>query len=510
MAAQQAPYSPPFGSTAKTHSTAGWQMATVLAIAIPWLSPITWGPAPEMVQSLLSAIGGAVVLVGWNAYGPRWGTQVLARTLALGWLLAALLSAVAGLLQYFGLATDLVNAGLLNPAAPGEAYANLRQRNQFASLMALGLVALLYLDAENRQANPSRPQRLAMGVLLLLLTAANVTSGSRTGLLQWVCIAALATVWSRRGSRSTMAWAWFATMLYVFATLLLPQALESVTGAHVANAIERLQENDGCEDRAILWRNMLELIAKRPWLGWGWNDLKFTHFMFPYHGARFCVLLDNAHNLPLHLAVELGVPAALLLCGGALVITIKAAPWRDTDPARHMAWGGLAIITIHSLLEYPLWYAPFQVATLMAVVFLWRSRTPRPTSGPSTAGMGANFAAATLLLAMVAYTGWDYWRIGQLFVPEAKRAAAYRDNTLSKVQDSWLFQDTVRFARVTTTPVTPANARQMYADALQTMHLSPEPLVIIPLLESARLLGIDTPQIRRVRQQWLALYGGMP
>lgn len=34
--------------------------------------------------------------------------------------------------------------------------------------------------------------------------------------------------------------------------------------------------------------------------------------LFP--GERFCVLLDNAHNLPLHLAVELGVPVAALLC----------------------------------------------------------------------------------------------------------------------------------------------------------------------------------------------------
>ncbi|ARU05689.1 hypothetical protein CCO03_14235 [Comamonas serinivorans] len=32
-------------------------------------------------------------------------------------------------------------------------------------------------------------------------------------------------------------------------------------------------------------------------------------------GARCCHILDNAHNLPLQLAVGLGVPAAALLCG---------------------------------------------------------------------------------------------------------------------------------------------------------------------------------------------------
>ncbi|WP_258305060.1 O-antigen ligase family protein, partial [Escherichia coli] len=68
-----------------------------------------------------------------------------------------------------------------------------------------------------------------------------------------------------------------------------------------------------CVGRATLWSNVLELIAQRPWAGWGWGELDYAHYIHPFAGERFCVLLDNAHNLPLHLAVELGLPAALLL-----------------------------------------------------------------------------------------------------------------------------------------------------------------------------------------------------
>ena len=50
-----------------------------------------------------------------------------------------------------------------------------------------------------------------------------------------------------------------------------------------------------------------------------------------YPSARFCDILDNAHNLPLHLAVELGLPAALLLCGTALWLTLQRKPWREAD-----------------------------------------------------------------------------------------------------------------------------------------------------------------------------------
>jgi hypothetical protein len=114
------------------------------------------------------------------------------------------------------------------------------------------------------------------------------------------------------------------------------------------------------------------------------------------------------------------------------------------------------------------------------------------------------------VLAVAAYTGWDYWRVGQLFLPPTLRAEAYREDTLAKLQNVWLFRDTVRFARVTTTSPSPENAAALYADALQTLHYSPEPRVIGALLESARLLGRETPSTEHIRRQWLVNYAPKP
>jgi hypothetical protein len=170
----------------------------------------------------------------------------------------------------------------------------------------------------------------------------------------------------------------------------------------------------------------------------------------------------------------------------------------------------LAIIALHSLLEYPLWYGPFQLATVLCLWLLWRTRRGAPAGAPRPGWPGAEplrLAVATAMLATVAWVGWDYWRVGQLFMPQALRAEAYREDTLAKVQDSWWFRDTVRFARVTTTPPSPDNAVALYADALQALHYSPEPRVIGTLLECARLLGLESASTAHIRRQWQVVYG---
>jgi hypothetical protein len=253
----------------------------------------------------------------------------------------------------------------------------------------------------------------------------------------------------------------------------------------------------------VLWSNVLSLIAQKPWLGWGWGELDYAHFMTLYPGPRFCDILDNAHNLPLQLAVELGVPAALVLCGGAGWLAWRAQPWRETDPARQMAWGVLAVILLHSLLEYPLWYGPFQLAFGLCVGLLWARAAAGPDSRASSRHVPSEFKKnralaqylrgliATIMIAVLAFAGLDYARVSQLYLQPEARSAALRDDTLNKVRGSWLFGDEVRFAALSVTALTPDNAESMHALALQLLHYSPEPRVIEKLIASAWLLGRD-------------------
>ncbi|MDP9900226.1 PglL family O-oligosaccharyltransferase [Variovorax ginsengisoli] len=488
---------------------------------------ITLAPAGAVALKV-SAVAAVAVVALAACVGAAWvgGARsaqpvVPPAPVALAWglLAAGLVSAVLGLLQYDG------HAAVLVPwtTAPelGQAYGNLRQRNQFATLIGMALVAGLTLYG-----GWTRGQRIASlpGVLLLLLAAA--ASTSRTGLLQWVLISGVAAfiAWRERhrpclrdaGAPGTdLALHAFRLphpgllLALVPAYFIAAWALPMLAGPEVEDMLRRLR--DGAPEghsRLLLWHNVLELIAVHPWRGWGWGELSFAHYSHPYAGPRFVEILDNAHNLPLHLAVELGIPAAVAICGGFTWLVLAAPPWRARDPVRLMAWGVLGAIVLHSLLEYPLWYGPFQLVFGLCLGLLWPG-APAAAEAPGAMARGRGWvaanavgAAAALLLAGVAYAGWDYVRISQIYLAREDRLPVWRDGTVGKLQASWLFARQVQFAELSLTLVDRRNAAEVHAQALRALHFSPEPRVIVKLIDSAVLLGrTDEAMAQAVRLQ---------
>jgi O-antigen ligase len=415
------------------------------------------------------------------------------RLIATTWVLAAAVSAAIGLVQYFGW------AHLLHPwvsqTGLGEAFGNLRQRNQFATLTSIGLVALIALLARR---DPAQPIPWPAGLAMALLALGNAASSSRTGLLQWGMIAALSAWWFWPQRRHLLVFALQALLAYGMAVLVLPWVLEATTG-HSGGLFDRLVTPVGCSSRKILWSNVLTLIAQKPWFGWGWGELDYAHFITLYPGPRFCEILDNAHNLPLHLAVELGVPVALAFCAGLAWLVWRAKPWHDTDPLRQMAWGVLIVIGLHSLVEYPLWYGPFQIAAALCAALLWTDMAEsRPAlASPDSADAEAVPPAPSSLrlfvamLVSLALTGvvLSYHEVSQIYLLPAQRSPAYREDTLNKIRGNWLFQSQARFAELSMATLTPDNAVDVYATAADMLHYSPEPRVIEILIESAVMLG---------------------
>jgi O-antigen ligase len=485
--------------------TAVWPGALLV---LPWINPFSLGPSPAVVPWLVSVVCFAVFLLGLRRVR-------LAEVAASAWLAAALLSSLLGLLQYFG--ATAVFGPWVNSTGLGEAFANLRQRNQFATLTNIGLAALLWW-ASQRQAMPVvsaevphpapfnwRPTATLAAAVLLAM--GNAASSSRTGLLQLVMLLVMAWIWRKGGSDRQQAAVRRVLLAAVLAYAVAAVALPILVGLdpNAVGILARLHAGDSaCASRLTLWSNVLHLIAQKPWFGWGWGELDYAHFITLYPGPRFCDILDNAHNLPLHLAVELGVPLALLICGGGAWLAWRAKPWLESDATRQMAWAVLAVILLHSLLEYPLWYGPFQMAFGLSLWLLWRSpgRVSEKYGRFKLLAPVLSTLIAMLLIAIVTYAAWDYYRVSQLYLIPKMRSEAYRDNTLEKVADSWLFQNPVRFAELTTTPLTADNAAHIHALAKAMLHFSPEPRVVQKLIESAVLLGHDDEaQYFRARYQ---------
>ncbi|WP_076999882.1 Wzy polymerase domain-containing protein [Variovorax sp. KK3] len=458
---------------------AGWLALTgslVLIRCVPNLS------LAAVVATTMAAVM-AMACIGAGGTQPN---QPLPAVVAWGLLAAGLLSALLGLLQYFGLAETLLP--WMNAPEPGQAYGSLRQRNQLATLLSMALVAALWLQPDWTLGW----RRVAWTIAVCLLLFGLAASTSRTGLLQLLSIAGVSSwlAWrERRGPgrfRLPPPLLLLASIpVYFFATWLLPL----LAGGGVETMGQRLREGAPlAHSRMILWHNVLDLIALRPWTGWGWGELAFAHYSTLYEGIRFTELLDNAHNLPLHLSVELGVPAALLICSGFGWLAIAARPWREADPARLMVWGLLTMILIHSLLEYPLWYGPFQLVFGLCIGFLWpAAASVAPPRLPSKAA--PVLGAAVLLIGSV-YAAWDYARISQIYLPRDERLPALQDDTLNKVAGSWLFANQVRFAELALSPVDEGHATQVHALAVQLLHFSPEARVVAKLIDSAILLGL--------------------
>jgi O-antigen ligase len=493
------------------------------AALLPWLHPFAAGPTPGMVPLLIAwACSAFLFWISPARWSTRWpglllvlGTlaaallaepQALAplvacaaavgcaahvasygaphealRPVALALLLAALASSAMGVLQYFGWTQHL--AGFVSDAAVGEAFANLRQRNQFATLTSIGLCSALWLLRE----------RVGLALAcIVLLAIGNAASASRIGLLEWLMVFAFVLLWPTAHKRTALGLVAAGLGTYLAAALGLPALLSHLANEQDLNVFARIATEADCATRSHLWPNVLELIAARPLLGWGWGELDYAHYWHLYSQPRFCDILDNAHSFPLHLAVELGVPFAVLVCGGSVLAVLRARPWQEAQPERQFAWMLLAAIAAHSLVEYPLWYGPFQMALGFGVGLLWRRAPEAPESPPPHDGAWSfKTPLVAAALALLGWVGFDYMRVSQAYLPPSERWAAYRQDPLARIGDSRWFPDQVRFAALSTTPVTAATAADLHALALDLLHYSPEPKVIEIVLETALVLGRD-------------------
>lgn len=453
------------------------QALLFLLLLVPWLNPWVPGPSRYIGPWLVSAFCAVLIVL--------LRRHLSVRLVLASWWVAATANAAIGLVQYAGWAAWA--APWVNQIGPGEAFGNLRQRNQLATLTSMGLIALLaWLDTRPRQ--NQLPQQIPPWAWLSIgvLAAGNAATGSRTGLLAWGLALLLLAWWQPGRAAARVVLAAKAVLAYLAAALALAWHLAD------GGLFQRLSQA-GSDSRRELWANVLTLIAQKPWGGWGWGELDYAHFITEFDGPRFPMLLGNAHNLPLHLAVELGIPAALLICGAALWLVWRNRPWAESNGSRQTAWAVLAMMGLHSLLEFPLWFGPFQIAVILCVGHLWGTRAaPPPLKSAGTARPLKRPLRAYLVnvgiagsLALLAAASLDYHAVSQRYLPLAQRSPWQAG------LGGWLFHPQAQFATLTSTPLTADNAPAMHALALELLHYSPEPIVIEKLITSAGLLGLS-------------------
>jgi len=440
------------------------------------------------------AAGLCLMSIGLSAqWAANISEQDFTSVIAWGWLFAGVVNAVLGLLQYFGFTQE----------ASSVAFGFLRQRNQLASLCNLALLALLYLWHLKRLSTPLTT--VCAGVLVAALAA----TCSRAGALQLFTLS-LTLIWIALGKRTSPATQHqiraalvFVLLTYTFCAWLLP----TISGApeSVASRVMSMASNSGLplqDSRRVLWDNTLTLIQQSPLLGHGWRELAYALRMSDFGDAiRFDEQADHAHNLPLQLAAELGLPFTVLWFCAIVWLVLRYKPWATRAPSQALGWGVLLIITIHSLLEYPLWYAPFQMATGFACGLLFKQAVPQAAANlvVQHGGLTGQYPQTLqrifggFLLIFCLYAAFDYHRVTQLFVPPAERSQLYQNQTLAHAEKSWLFANQVLYAKLIITPITESSAHEQYQRAKQVLHFSPEPNVFKLLIATGSRLEKTDP-----------------
>ena len=421
-----------------------------MALAVAW----SWGPGGLPASLALSALGllaaAAVLVAGGAGARASASAEDLFVLFCAAWVLAGALNAGVAMVQVF--APSLTDGDwIASSSIPGRAVGNLRQPNHLSSLLLWAGIAVVAL-AELR-----RLRWQVAAALLALMIFGVVLSASRTGLVS-VVLLALWGLADGRLARTARALLLATPLLYAAAWLGMAQW--AAASSHSFSGAARLAESDISGSRFGIWANTLALIGQQPWAGVGWGEFNFAWSLTPFPG-RPTAFFDHTHNLPLQLAVELGLPLAALVLALLLwgLWCAARAGWAregNLGAAQRCALMMVLMIGLHSLLEYPLWYAYFLLPAAWAwgfalgggpVVHVTRA-AHAALCEPGTS-RGLRLAAAAVVAGAVLSVA-DYQRVAVIF--SAPDGAAPLAQRIAQGQRSLFFAHHADYAAVTSTP----------------------------------------------------------
>lgn len=307
-----------------------------------------------------------LVCVHWQQRSADW-----LKVVALAVLLAALINALVGFLQYWRVAAMLDFLGpylVYWDRADGVAHGNVAQRNVLASLCLLGIAASVYLF----------PQRQAAAIALEGLLAYVVAlSASRTPLLILLAVVLLTLLRERHWRALAQPLVRWFVVPVLLAQLLAPivnAALFSMLDlAPVESSVQRLSAH-GLGIRAIYYQLAAEIGLQAGAWGLGWKSLPGAMVEQGYRQQLWGLneLPTHAHNVLLQLWVENGLLLALLASLYPIWLLLRKGL---AGPRQDYARLSLVVLIVHSWLEFPLWQ-PALLFLFVALMCTLESQAP--------------------------------------------------------------------------------------------------------------------------------------
>jgi len=353
------------------------------------LLPLLWAQQPWLSEALPRLMGLVLGVLAYFALlqiplDRRWRRRLLMLLLA-----ATVIEALLGLVQY----------SLLQPGnwmgyntLKNRPYGIFQQWNLMASFMATGLALALYLLSARRPL--SRSLQSLAAAMLLLAPLLLIVIASRVGLLAALLLSPLQLWMLYRLNRRRAGIALLLLMAGVSAGLLLVM---------LNGATRALMLPEPIFYRLTYWQEALDMIAERPWLGWGYGHFQhdFLHHFYTTHSSGMeSVAISHPHNEILLWGVEGGL---LSLSGIALIVWGLWRLLRHSRPVplRPAPWLAALPILLHMMVEYPLYLSAAH--SVLLLVILRVSDLRRRLRLPSHSQLPLRLTTAGIAALMVPY-----------------------------------------------------------------------------------------------------------
>ena len=360
----------------------------LVALQLMPLPPALWSSLPQRA-SVLADLTQAGVASDWRPMTlDAWATVragVAFVTFAATWCLCTTLGTQVQrrlLLVALGLGVALAFFGFAQAAAgpqavrfytfhhPIGAIGSFANRNHFADLLAMLLPISLAFAAQAQREMRATAAAWAFAATAVLWLAAALTF-SRTGFLLASCALALSAAilwWPRAG----MSRRWIAPVFAIAIAVL-------AVGHYAWDGLMQRLAQDPMDD--LRWQYLRHgLEAMHAYLPWGSGLGTFPWVYAPLEplaemGSTFA---ERAHNDPLQIAIEAGLPGLALAAAFILLTGIKAARsfliWRaqplKDDPIQSVIAIALAVPLLHACVDYSL--RTLAVAVLAGVLLSYR------------------------------------------------------------------------------------------------------------------------------------------
>jgi len=343
------------------------------------LLSVLWSVAPEVTLRRSVALLGTTLLGVYVAmrFSIREQLQLLAWALGLGALLS-LLFVLA--LPAYGV---MPGSGDVEAEGWRGVYSH---KNAFGRSMALSAWVFLLLALSG-----GRYRWVSwggFGFSLALLVGAN----SKTGLILFLTLFLLIPLY--RVTR----WPYTMAVPFLIAAVLIAGGAALWGVAHEGTVLGLLNRDVTLTGRTELWPAIIDMIEKRPWLGYG-----YSAFWQGWHDPSAYVLLvaqfdpGSAHSGYLELLLDLGLLGVVVFTLGFVRTVVRAADWARFAKAREGLWteglwplGYLAYMLLYNLTESAIltrnsitW-----VLYVTVVLSMWHTRAQPPAGPPAPAPSG--------------------------------------------------------------------------------------------------------------------------